>query len=132
MHPPIQYVLYEWTYSQGIQLSPSLNEIPGHVKQELQKIFAIQCNVRSKYAIAALLYDEAKKVAQSYEQKANDALTELNDLSVHVDRCVYLALNGEPTSGKEIMEHGAILRLSAGQCTLTPKSSSGTECRKFR
>jgi hypothetical protein len=109
-----------------------LNEIQGPVKQELQKIFAIHCNVRTKYAIAALLHDEAKKVAQSYEQKANDALTELNDLTVHVDRCVYLALNGEPSSSKEIMEHGTVLRLSAVQCALTSKSSRGTECRMFR
>jgi hypothetical protein len=132
MHHSIQYVLYEWTYSQSIKLSPSLNALQEPVKQELRKVFAIHSNVRTKYAIAALLYDEAKRVAQSYEQRRNDALAELNDLTVRVDRCVYLALNGEPSSSKEFEEHGAILRLSAVRCTLTPKSSSGTECRKFR
>jgi len=95
-----------------------LNAIQEPVKRELQKVFAIHCNVRTKYAIAALLHDEAKKIALSYEQKANDALTELNDLTVHVDRCVYLALNGEPTPSKEIIEHGTILWLSAVQCSV--------------
>jgi len=96
-----------FNYKPSIELSPSLNALQEPVKQELRKVFAIHSNVRTKYAIAALLYDEAKRVAQSYEQRRNDALAELNDLTVHVDRCVYLALNGEPSSSKEFEEHAA-------------------------
>jgi hypothetical protein len=80
-------------FHKAIELPPTLNTMQGPAKQELQKACAIHSNARTKYAVAALLYQEAIKTAQSYEQQANAALTELTDLTTHVQECLDIAMS---------------------------------------
>jgi hypothetical protein len=96
-------------FHKSIELPPTLNMIQEPVKRDLQRACAIHSNVRTKYAVAALLYQEAIKAAQSYEQQANDALTELTDLTVHVRDCLDLAMKSvEPAPCKPESQQGTI------------------------
>lgn len=91
-------------FHKAIELPPTLNMIQGPAKQELQKACAIHSNARTKYAVAALLYQEAIKTAQSYEQQANVALTELTDLTAHVQSCLDIATSSveSPCKGVKV------------------------------
>jgi hypothetical protein len=77
---------------QVILLPARLNTLQEPARQQLQQACTVHSNVQAKYLFAAMLHQEALKIAQLYEEQAMEAFNELQKLTSQVGDCMGLAM----------------------------------------